>query len=164
MDPPRRNLALALALLPPVLMAATCGGKRADKTDVMQPTVFLHKADGGKVRVSVEVARTPEERQLGLMHRTGLDKGSGMIFIFDKPEIQSFWMKNTLFSLDMIFIDADLTVVGVVADTVPLSLTPCRVDGPSQYVLEVEAGFAARHGIGPGTRVTFSGFYNPGSG
>jgi uncharacterized membrane protein (UPF0127 family) len=127
----------------------------------MEPTVFL-EGESGEVRVRVEVARTPEERRIGLMHRPGLDKGTGMIFLFDEPDVQTFWMKNTLVSLDMIFIGADLAVVGVVERTEPESLKPCFVDGPSQYVLEVEAGFASRHGIGPGTRVRFEGFEAPG--
>jgi hypothetical protein len=156
-----RSLLLVLFLLPPALVAATCSGKNTAPTPEHEPTVFLHSSEGPEVRVSVEVARTPGERQQGLMHRTGLDKGTGMIFLFDEMSIQSFWMKNTLISLDMIFIDENLVVVGVVADTVPLSLAPCRVDDPSQYVLEVEAGFAANHGIGPGTKVTFKGFDYP---
>lgn len=153
-----KSWVILACLLPPVLLAATCGGKKAAPVAAQEPTVYLHKQDGSKVRVSVEVARTPEQRRTGLMHRTGLDKGSGMIFIFPEPAIQSFWMKNTLISLDMIFIGEDMKVVGVVENTVPMSLQPCRVDGPSRYVLEVEAGFAALHGIGPGTRVTFKGF------
>lgn len=98
------------------------------------------------------------------MHRPGLDKGSGMVFLFEEPEIQTFWMKNTLVSLDMIFIGADMTVVGVVEKTTPGSLAPCAVDEPSQYVLEVEAGFAERHGIGAGTGVRFTGFEYPAGG
>ncbi len=160
--PPRP--ALLLLLLPPVIMAATCAGKKTAPEVRTEPTVYLQTAGGSEVRVRVEVARTAEERRLGLMHRQGLDKGSGMVFIFEEPRIQTFWMKNTLIPLDMIFIGADLEVVGVVENTTPGSLAPCAVDEPSQYVLEVEAGFAERHGIGAGTSVRFSGFEVPGGG
>lgn len=155
--------ALLLLLLPPVLMAATCAGKKTEHEPKAEPTVYLETAGGSEVRVKVEVASTPEERRLGLMHRQGLDKGSGMVFLFEEPEIQTFWMKNTMVSLDMIFIGPDMRVVGVVERTKPMSLAPCMVDEPSQYVLEVEAGFAQRHGIGAGTSVRFSGFEYPGS-
>jgi uncharacterized membrane protein (UPF0127 family) len=156
-----RSLLAMLMLLPPVLIAATCNGKKAAPKPAFEPTVFLHTSGDQKVRVSVEVARTPHERQQGLMHRSKLEPGTGMIFLFEEPSMQSFWMKNTLISLDMIFIDENLVVVGVVDNTVPMTLTPCRVDAPSQYVLEVKAGFAAHHGIGPGTKVTFKGFDYP---
>jgi uncharacterized membrane protein (UPF0127 family) len=154
--------ALLLVVLPPVLVAATCAGKKGSERAAPEPTVFLSTGGQSEVRVRVEVARTSEERRLGLMHRQTLDKGSGMIFLFDKQEIQTFWMKNTFIALDMIFIGSDLEVVGVVHDAEPMSLKPCMVDEPSQFVLEVEAGFASRHGIGPGTTVRFTGFDYPG--
>jgi uncharacterized membrane protein (UPF0127 family) len=156
--------ALLLLLLPPVIMAATCAGKKTEPEVKAEPTVFLETRSGSEVRVRVEVASTPEERRLGLMHRQGIDKGSGMVFLFEEPEIQTFWMKNTMVSLDMIFIGSDMKVVGVVEKTEPMSLAPCMVDQPSQYVLEVEAGFAERHGIGAGTTVRFAGFDYPGAG
>ena len=112
--------------------------------------------------MKVEVARTPVERAEGLMNRPSLDKGSGMIFIFEEEDVQSFWMKNTLIPLDMIFISSGMEVVGVVENAEPLTTTPRRVDAPSQFVLEVEGGFAARHGVGAGTKVVFAGFEHPG--
>jgi uncharacterized membrane protein (UPF0127 family) len=145
-----------------VLVAATCAGKKSATRAAPEPTVFLSTNGGGEVRVRVEVASTSEERRIGLMHRQSLDKGSGMIFLFDEQEIQTFWMKNTHIALDMIFIGSDLEVAGIVHDAQPLSLKPCMVDKPSQFVLEVEAGFASRHGIKPGTSVRFSGFEYPG--
>jgi hypothetical protein len=156
-----RYSAWAVALCP-LFLGATCDGKQTAPARSVQPTVFLTTDQGNTVRVAVEVARTPEQRRLGLKHRSGLDKGKGMIFLFDRPEIQSFWMKDTMIPLDMIFIGPDMTVVGVVEDTVPMSLAPCRVQEPSQYVLEVEAGFTARHGIEAGARVEFEGFDYPG--
>lgn len=154
--------ALLIVLLPPLLVAATCTGKKSAPKTVPEPTVYIATSQGKEVRVRVEVARSPEERRIGLMHRQSLDKGSGMIFIFEKQDIQTFWMKNTLIPLDMIFIGTDLEVVGAVQNAQPMSLKPCMVDKPSQFVLEVAGGFVQRHGIGPGTSVRFSGFEYPG--
>jgi uncharacterized membrane protein (UPF0127 family) len=78
-----------------------------------------------------------------------------MLFVFDRMEHQSFWMKNTFISLDIIFIDETMRVVGVVEDATPLTEDAREVEGDSRYVLEVSAGFARRHAIGPGTVVTF---------
>ena len=83
--------------------------------------------------------------------------GLGQFFIFPRQEHQSFWMKNTYLPLDMIFVDDNLTVVGIVADAQPLTTVVQGVNAPSRYVLEVNAGFAARHGIRVGTPVEFKG-------
>lgn len=81
-----------------------------------------------------------------------------MLFVFDQMGPREFHMENTFVPLDIIFIDNERRVVGVVADNRPLSRDSVAVDGESQYVLEVHAGFAQRHGIGPGARVSFEGF------
>jgi len=120
--------------------------------------VVLDSGAGRPVSVRVEVARAEPERTRGLMFRRHLDPDAGMIFLFERMEHQSFWMENTLIPLDMIFIADAMTVVGVVEDTTPRTRDAREVDGDSRYVLEVNAGFAREHGIGPGTRVTFVGF------
>ncbi len=80
-----------------------------------------------------------------------------MLFVFPSETPQQFWMKNTPLPLDMLFIGTDRQVVGIVADTRPFSTNPLGVAAPSQFVLEVNAGFCARHGIETGTRVDFVG-------
>lgn len=111
------------------------------------------------VAVTVEIARTPRERQVGLMYRKELAADAGMLFVFENPQQLSFWMRNTYVPLDMIFIGADLTVLGVVENTTPLSDQSCSVPGLSQFVLEVNALFARRHGIAAGTRVRLPGAF-----
>jgi hypothetical protein len=118
------------------------------------PTVTLTPVGGAPVRVRVEVANTPAQRERGLMFRERLDADAGMIFIFDHDEDHSFWMKNTVIPLDMIFITKDLVVTGVAANAEPFSLESRTCGRPSRYVLEVNGGFAARHGIIAGARVT----------
>ena len=120
------------------------------------PLVWLDGPDG-PVRVRVEIAKDPATRERGLMYRRQMDEDAGMVFLFDAPEVQVFWMKNTYLPLDMIFIGADMRVAGIVENAEPLTLTGRQVDLPSQYVLEVNAGFSRRHGIGPGAPVRFEG-------
>jgi uncharacterized membrane protein (UPF0127 family) len=109
------------------------------------------------VTVRVELATTPAARSLGLMNRKHLDEDAGMLFFFEEPDQQSFWMKNTYIPLDMIFIEPSMRVLGIVENAEPLTLTSRSVPGRSQYVLEVNGGFSRRYGLGPGTVVRFEG-------
>jgi uncharacterized membrane protein (UPF0127 family) len=155
-----RVLRAAVLTLVAALAAAGCGrAPTSPMPPTTTPTVVLLPAGGAPVRVSVEVARTPAQRERGLMYRDKLPSDAGMIFLFDHDEDQSFWMKNTAIPLDMIFITNELTVAGVVANAEPFTLTPRACGAPSRYVLEVNGGFAARHGIGPGTRVQLDGVF-----
>lgn len=122
------------------------------------PSVSLMPHGRAEVRVTVEIARTDAERQRGLMWRDRLGPMAGMLFLFPEEEVQSFWMKNTMIPLDMIFIRQDKTVAGVVEHAVPKTETPRQIAAPSRYVLEVNAGFARAHGITEGTRVRFENF------
>ena len=92
------------------------------------------------------------------MYRTDLGGDAGMLFLFPQDEDLQFWMKNTPLPLDMIFIDASRTIVGIVADTRPFSTQARGVGKPSRYVLEVHAGFCATHGIASGDKVDFVRF------
>ena len=123
-----------------------------------QPTgIVVLQAGGRTVRVPVELARSPAQRTRGLMFRHKLPEQQGMLFLFDEQEVQSFWMQNTYIPLDMIFINEQMQIVGVVENAEPLTTTPRRVEAPSRYVLEVNAGFCRRNRIGRGTRVVFEG-------
>ncbi len=124
-----------------------------------QPKVAITGQDGRDlVVVNVEVAATNAKRELGLMFRRHLDEQAGMIFLFKQPQHLTFWMKNTLIPLDMIFADSDGRIVGIVENAAPLSESMDAVDGDSQYVLEVNGGFCKRHGIIAGDRLRFIGF------
>ncbi len=110
--------------------------------------------------VDAWVADTPEKQERGLMHVTQLPENKGMIFTFDREGEQLFWMKNTLIDLDIIFMATDKTVTHV-ADNVPHSTlsTPddqvATAPGYGQYVLELAAGTAAKHGVMPGRKLAF---------
>jgi uncharacterized membrane protein (UPF0127 family) len=113
----------------------------------------LEPVGADAVRVRVEVAQTPPERQRGLMFRKQLDPDAGMLFVFEKPTHNVFWMHNTYLPLDMIFITRNWSVLGVVENATPQTDSPREVPGESLYVLEVNAGFTRQHGITQGTKV-----------
>ena len=107
-------------------------------------------------RFTVEVARTGAEQAQGLMFRESLGPNAGMIFPFPVARPASFWMKNTLIPLDMIFVRPDGTIARVAANTVPHSLEPVGVDEPVAAVLEIAGGRAAELGIVDGDRVSWA--------
>jgi uncharacterized protein len=119
-------------------------------------TVVLETAPRAPNTFKVEIAQTDVQRQMGLMWRETLAEDEGMLFLFDTEQHLSFWMRNTVLPLDIIFIDSDWKVVGVSANAVPFTDDPRDVPGVSQYVLELNAGAAARHAIGPGTIVRYT--------
>jgi hypothetical protein len=114
--------------------------------------VVVH-GEKGPVRVSVELATTPQEQARGLMWRERLEPDHGMLFVFEEEEPLSFWMKNTPLPLDIIYIDRDGVVVSIARDTIPFSTATIPSHAPAKYVLEVVAGFARRHGVELGTKV-----------
>jgi uncharacterized protein len=105
----------------------------------------------------VEVARTGEEQQRGLMFRESLGPNEGMLFPFATPRPASFWMKNTLIPLDMIFIRADGSIARIAVNTVPHSLELVGVQEPVVAVLEIAGGRSVELGISEGDRVSWPG-------
>ena len=108
----------------------------------------------GTHRFRVWLAEDYLSRQQGLMHLRELPAGRGMLFVFDRPQYVSFWMKDTYISLDLAFIDANGLVVNIASGTRPLSVDPILSAAPVRSVLELAAGTAARIGLKPGDRVT----------
>jgi uncharacterized membrane protein (UPF0127 family) len=121
-----------------------------------QPKVTI-STKSGEVEFLVEIADTAGKRQMGLQYRQNLADDRGMIFLFPTESVQTFWMKNTPISLDMIFINRDRKIVGIVERAVPFSLDSRSVTEPSQFVLEINGGLAQRHGIQIGDAVRFDG-------
>ncbi|WP_347304065.1 DUF192 domain-containing protein [Croceibacterium sp. TMG7-5b_MA50] len=109
---------------------------------------------GGRAhRFRVEVAETNEAQARGLMFRTEMGADEGMIFPYRAPQQLSFWMRNTVLPLDLVFIGADRKVLNVVANAQPYSEEQLLSDGPAIAVLELNGGRAAELGIGPGATV-----------
>jgi uncharacterized membrane protein (UPF0127 family) len=146
-SPPRRPP-------PPVSSGSGLPAAVADQT---RHGAVRFETPRGTWLVDVELARTADQRARGLMWRTDLRPDTGMLFFFDESEEHRFWMRNTLLSLDMLFLDEDRVVVGVVDHAEPRTDTPRTVGRPSRYVLEVAGGEAAAHAVGPGARAAFLG-------
>ncbi|NNE70142.1 MAG: DUF192 domain-containing protein [Rhodothermales bacterium] len=108
------------------------------------------------VTVDIEIADTDSSRARGLMQRSSLPDRSGMLFVFDQPSLQGFYMANTLMSLDFFFIGADSVIVNTVKYAPPLSLETIASTGPVLWVLEVPAGFIDTWGLVAGDRVRWS--------
>jgi uncharacterized protein len=120
-----------------------------------RPRVTIESPSGRSSAVDVEIARTPAEVERGLMYRRELASDAGMIFVFDQESEHVFWMKNTFIPLDMIFIGDGGAVVGVVENAEPQTTTPRTVYRKSRYVLEVNGGWSAAHGVKPGDLARF---------
>jgi uncharacterized protein len=102
---------------------------------------------------NVEMADTPQSREIGMMWRTSVPRGTGMLFDFKAPQSVTFWMENTLSSLDLIFIRADGTIANIAPNAPPLSRDLIPSNGPIIGVLEIGAGEARRLGISAGQKV-----------
>ncbi|UNK79452.1 DUF192 domain-containing protein [Sphingopyxis granuli] len=139
---------LALSLSPPL---AACASEIENAAAIPLTVEMAGKTH----RFRVEVARTAEEQARGLMFRTSLPADGGMIFPFTPPRPASFWMKNTLIPLDMIFIRADGSIDRIAENTIPESLEPVVSGGDVAAVLELAGGTAARLGIDETATVTW---------
>jgi uncharacterized membrane protein (UPF0127 family) len=148
-----RAIFTALALSFALPMAA-CSSDASEEASAS--TIPVTIAAAGKAHVfNVEVARSDEEQDRGLMFRTSLPEGGGMIFPFKKPRIGSFWMKNTLIPLDMFFIRADGSIDRIAENTIPESLEPVVSGGEVSAVLELAGGTAAKLGIDETAKITW---------
>ena len=147
---------LALSL---VLTASAAAPKTVCKPQSVSKKAALSFPDGKTIKV--DVVDTPLTREIGLMCRTKLRKDYGMLFVFPTEMDLGFWMKNTLVSLDLVWIGADKRI-SVVAPRLKASSvdTPedeiARAGGRGQYVLELPAGAAKRHGLKAGDALKFS--------
>lgn len=106
----------------------------------------------------VETATTVSEQTQGLMHRTELPENKGMLFIYPDSQIRSFWMKNTLIPLDIIFIDQNKQIINIHTAT-PCETEPCQTyksKSPAQFVLEINAGLTSKLNFSEGTTVDFN--------
>ena len=140
-----------LALLLFIAATACAKTEQKKKSDEKPPTAAQNfvvvPTNSGPMKITVEIADTDATRTRGLMFRQHLADNEGMLFIFEDSKIQRFWMKNTLIPLDMIFIEGNGRIVGIVENAEPQTLHSRFVDKPSQMVLEVAGGFTSRHAL-----------------
>ncbi len=159
-----RAVCVALALA--VLVSSGCGGDAGSgpaqgpttttgSGPVFEQTTAVVETDEGTVRLDVEVAKTAEQQQFGLMFREALPPESGMVFVYGSDQTGGFWMKNTLIPLSIAFYDASGRVVRI------LDMEPCRADPcplydpgvPYRGALEVNRGAFRRWGVEEGDRI-----------
>ena len=157
--------AIALAACSPMSAGAGAAdaGQSAASTAAKHPqsglaviplTVESPGKSGGKRHAfRVEIARSEAEWNKGLMFRTAMGANEGMIFVGRAAQPASFWMKNTVIPLDIVFVGPDKRILNIGANAVPYSLAPVASVGPVIAVLELNGGRAAALGIGPGDRV-----------
>ena len=125
-------------------------------TPTMPSAIFQTKA--GPVSLNIETADTAQERETGLMYRETMPEDQGMLFTFDDERRLTFWMKNTLIPLDMVFLDHTKKVVHIARDVQPCKADPCPLTpsmSAAKYVIETNAGWTANNGVSEGNLVEF---------
>jgi len=164
-DPFRALIPLLLLVAP----LAACSAQPAERAPVpaaaAEPSVHpvsglevvpLQVAANGRTHAfRVEIADSARSQAQGLMFRTAMAPDEGMLFPYDPPRPASFWMKNTVIPLDLVFIGPDRRVINVAANAVPYSEANILSEGPVIAVLELNGGRAAELGIGPGALVSW---------
>ena len=159
----RTSVAILTLLLASLLFAAGCGEegegptKEGSATTDAEPgtpqaTLTITNSTGDEVVVPVEIADTDAERQRGLMERTALAEDAGMLFVYDREQLLSFWMRNTLIPLSIAYIGTEGRIVDI-QDMQPLDETPHPSAEPAQYALEVNQGFFEERGVEVGDEV-----------
>jgi len=126
--------------------------KNKDKKKTNTLALYIINSAGERVSMVVELAQTDREKRKGLMGRTELGENRGMLFIFDREQPLSFWMKNTLIPLSVAYIDGGGTIVDI-QDMQPLDETSHPSAAPAKYALEANQGFFEAHGINVGDRL-----------
>jgi uncharacterized membrane protein (UPF0127 family) len=108
-----------------------------------------------KAKIDIEIAEDDEARGQGMMYRNKLEESQGMFFIFDREQPQSFWMRNTPLSLDMLFVNKNNEIVKIHKDTTPFSESSYASLRPAIYVVEVIAGYTDAYDIKDGDKIVW---------
>ena len=141
------------------LLLSACGSSTtnssssADADEGLRPLTF---PDGFVIKTEIKI--TPQQQQIGMMYRTSLPHNRGMLFVYQQPQAIPYWMENCNFPLDIIFIGANHKVVEIVDNAPPCRTAPCPTLGgtrPALFVLEINGGDAAKHGIKIDSQLAF---------
>lgn len=117
---------------------------------------FLRKNKKDTIRkIEIEVADNDDERMQGMMYRRSMDDTKGMLFIFPNEEPQSFWMKNTVIPLDIMFVNSKKEIIKIHKNTIPFSEKSLPSEKPATYVVEVRGGFTDEYGIKESDVISF---------
>jgi uncharacterized protein len=149
-----RRLVAAVAIFSGGLAQAQAQAQEQGTPQLNLPTVQLQ---AGMHNIRAQVAATPDQRSTGLMHRKEMPQHEGMLFVFEQPSVQCFWMKNTLLPLSIAFLADDGAVVNI-DEMKPLTLDSHCSTKPVRYVLEMNQGWFAKKGVKAGTRLVGAPF------
>jgi uncharacterized protein len=136
--------------------AAQCPADPTGNLQLQLGKVTFSDAPGAP-RVDVELARDEASRERGLMYRTSMADDHGMLFSWDEESPRTFWMRNTCIPLDMLFIDRDGLITGILEQVPTLNDDPRGVKCPAAHVLELSAGYARAHQLAPGMKLKIEG-------
>jgi uncharacterized membrane protein (UPF0127 family) len=118
--------------------------------------IFLDtQTDTSLFQIEIEVASTDEERARGLMFRAKMEENQGMLFLFAHEQTQSFYMRNTLIPLDIIYVNGKMLIVDIYKNTKPRDETSLPSAAPAQYVVEINGGLCDKYNIETGDKVVF---------
>jgi uncharacterized membrane protein (UPF0127 family) len=151
-----RAAGLVLVSCLALTLASCADAKNKAVTDSPNPTLTTASIKVGGAQVLAEIARTEDQRERGLMFRTSLADGKGMLFVFDKDDRLAFWMKNTKIPLSLAYIASDGTIRQI-ADLEPESLASVQAERSVRYALEVPRGWFDRAGVRVGDKVELGG-------
>jgi uncharacterized membrane protein (UPF0127 family) len=149
-----RNASVSVSTAPETPTASTTTPNTTGGIVKEGEVIFLH-GDKRIRKIDVEIAENDTERQKGLMFRPFLSDSVGMLFVFDEPSPQSFWMRNTMISLDIIYVGADKKIVSIQKKAKPYSEESLPSFGNAQYVVEVNGGYCDKYGIQVGDTIVF---------
>lgn len=143
-----------MSLFSSVLLALALSGATVSALAQEAPQLHLPRValTAGMHRIDAQVAQAPDEREIGLMHRPTMPGHEGMLFVFEQPTTQCFWMKNTLLPLTAAFVADDGSIVNLV-DMQPQSLASHCSSKPVRYVLEMNQGWFKQRGLKAGARL-----------
>ena len=159
-----RRVPLALLAAAACALAA-CSTQAAQSSPAAAESASVHPFSGLRVipvtltengrthTIRAELAETPQQQAQGLMFRREMGADEGMLFPSDFPQVRSFWMRNTVIPLDLIFVGPDKRIINIIANAAPYSLDPLESAGPAIAVLELNGGRAAELGLKPGSGV-----------
>ena len=130
-------------------------GPKNVQSGLPEKSIQITNSTGKSFNLSVEIASTPSQQETGLMNRTSLDKNRGMLFIFDAPQEISFWMKDTLIPLDIIYLDSNGVILNVI-EADPCKISNCPTfpsNGTIKYAIEVNKHWSTENNIKAGDKV-----------
>ncbi len=148
------NLLLTKAPVNPELETAV-NGKTAYSFSKEGELSFTDKNGNSYAQIEIEIADDNQQRATGMMFRNKMDEAQGMLFIFDVEEPQSFWMRNTIIPLDIIYVNSKMEIVTIIKNAKPFDDTSLPSIKPAQYVVEVVAGIADKLGVKEGDKIVW---------